>query len=72
LVTRRGLGGHIVDDEVLAGGVCPEGVAPGWLGGNVSFKSAAAVPAPLPQVGIAAAFGFSRQLRQRIKTASQP
>lgn len=48
------------------------GVAPGWLGGNVSFKSVAAVPAPLPLFGIGAAFGFRRRMRQRIKTVSQP
>ena len=48
------------------------GVAPGWLGGNVSFASttsttSTSVPGPLPILGLAAAFGFSRKLRKRIK-----
>jgi len=39
---------------------------------TLQISTNSAVPAPLPLFGIAAAFGFSRQLRQRIKTASQP
>ncbi len=45
------------------------GVAPGFLGGNVSFETTS-VPAPLPFLGAGAAFGFSRKLRQRVKSAS--
>ena len=45
------------------------GVAPGWLGGNVSFETTP-VPAPLPFLGVGAAFCFSRKLRQRVKSAS--
>jgi hypothetical protein len=32
--------------------------------------TSASVPAPLPMVGVGAAFGFSRRLRQRVKVAS--
>ena len=47
------------------------GYAPGFLGGNVSFASttsttSTSVPGPLPILGLAAAFGFSRKLRKRI------
>ena len=46
--------------------------APGWLGGNVSFASttsttSTSVPGPLPLLGVAAAFAYSRKLRKRIK-----
>jgi len=42
------------------------------LGGNISYKGetrgpVAQVPGPLPALGLAAAFGFSRKLRKRIK-----
>jgi hypothetical protein len=46
------------------------GVAPGILGGNVSFQTIPPVPAPLPLFGASAAFGFSRKLRQRVKSAA--
>jgi len=42
----------------------------GIVGGNVSLNSAPPVPGPLPLLGASAAFGFSRQLRQRVKGAS--
>ena len=35
-----------------------------------SNSSTASVPGPLPILGLAAAFGFSRQLRKRIKSSS--
>lgn len=62
-----------ISDQYIQGGSLQfptnsAGVAPGFFGGNISFKP---VPAPLPLFGIGAAYGFSRQLRRRIKTASQ-
>lgn len=42
------------------------GVNPGYFGANISK---AAVPGPLPALGIAAAFGCSRRLRQRLRAS---
>ena len=39
---------------------------------TLRFNFAAPVPGPLPIVGVGAAFGFSRKLRRRIKSASCP
>jgi hypothetical protein len=45
--------------------------APGDLLGidNIGYLSPASVPGPLPALGMAAAFGFSRKLRRRIKVS---
>ncbi len=49
-------------------------INPGYFGPNFQFTSggggsgAAAAPGPLPALGAAAAWGFSRRLRQRIRT----
>jgi hypothetical protein len=40
-----------------------------WGSGPTPFPATAEVPAPLPLFGAAAAFGFSRKLRKRIKLA---
>ena len=42
------------------------GVSPTTIYGN-AFNTPASVPGPLPILGLAAAFGFSRKLRKRIK-----
>jgi hypothetical protein len=42
-----------------------DGTDPGIFGANFSE----AVPGPLPLVGAAAAFGWSRRLRKRVKVA---
>ena len=46
--------------------------APGeWTGiDNVGYIPSNPVPGPLPVLGVAATFGFSRKLRQRIKTCN--
>ncbi len=41
-----------------------------WAQATLYTPPAAAVPAPLPLFGTAAAFGFSRKLRKRIKLAA--
>jgi hypothetical protein len=48
-----------------------DGLQPGYFGANIS-ASAAAVPGPLPVLGVAATFGYSRKLRKRIKTSKTP
>ncbi len=45
-------------------------VAPGIFGANFSVAEAEAVPGPLPLVGAAAAFGWIRRLRKRVKVAT--
>lgn len=40
----------------------------GNCGTNYAFRSTAAVPGPLPLLGVAAAFGYSRGLRRRLST----
>lgn len=40
----------------------------GNCGINYAFRSTAAVPGPLPLLGVAAAFGYSRGLRRRLST----
>jgi hypothetical protein len=37
-----------------------------------SIRPVASVPGPLPVLGVAAAFGFSRKLRKRIKNSAKP
>jgi len=46
--------------------------APGDLLGidNIGYLPPASVPGPLPALGVAAAFGFSRKLRKRIKVGN--
>jgi hypothetical protein len=39
---------------------------------EVTWAQATPVPGPLPVLGAAAAFGFSRKLRKRIKTSTNP
>lgn len=65
-VIDKYINGGNLQFPVASGG----GVAPGWLGGNVSLIPAPPVPGPLPLLGAGAAFGFSRKLRQRVKSAS--
>lgn len=47
--------------------------APGDLLGidNIGYLPPASVPGPLPALGVAAAFGFSRNLRKRIKVSNK-
>jgi hypothetical protein len=40
-----------------------------YFGPNLNLLQAQAVPGPLPIFGIAAAFGYSRKLRKRIKNS---
>lgn len=43
----------------------------GFIGSDLAFKATiTSVPGPLPLLGIAAAFGYTRQLRKRIKGSS--
>ncbi|MFM7753978.1 MAG: hypothetical protein ACKO58_06260, partial [Cyanobium sp.] len=50
---------------------------PAWFGGNVSVlvtdvPDVSDVPGPLPLLGAAAAFGYSRKLRARLKKGKIP
>ena len=52
------------------------GIGPGYGGHSAwaqatPYASPAAVPGPLPLFGVAAAFGYSRKLRQRIKCSTK-
>ena len=40
-----------------------------YLGPNLNLLQTQAVPGPLPILGTAAAFGYSRKLRKRIKNS---
>ncbi len=62
--SRLDLGGP----SSLAFGVCSDPRdCPSTVSGPVTFSPASSVPGPLPLFGAAAAFGFSRKLRNRIK-----
>lgn len=43
-----------------------------WRVDSVSVHETSIVPGPLPLLGVAAAFGYSRKLRARIKAAQEP
>jgi len=50
---------------------------PSYIGDTISVQvnasqSPASVPGPLPILGVAATFGFSRKLRKRIKNSAKP
>jgi hypothetical protein len=49
------------------------GINPGYFGANVSavVLGPVVVPGPIPVVGVAAAFGYSRRLRQKINLSSR-
>jgi hypothetical protein len=53
-------------------GPTSSGGGSGSSGGGGTSAGTASVPGPLPALGAAAAFGFSRQLRKRIKLAPAP
>ena len=50
------------------GGYGEYGPTPGYTQGNWSLGESTPVPGPLPVAGTAAAFGFSRRLRRRIRS----
>lgn len=57
---------------VVAFPTLDEGVPFGFFGPNMATHPVATVPGPLPVLGAAAAFGFSRRLRKRVKGSIHP
>jgi len=62
----------IADNSSFSTGVTDTGTSYAWAQATpVSSPQAAAVPGPLPALGAAAAFGYSRKLRKRIKGSTK-
>jgi hypothetical protein len=64
------------DHPMTIFGAGKHGIGPGYGGHSAwaqatPYASPAAVPGPLPLFGVAAAFGYSRKLRQRIKCSTK-
>jgi len=60
-------------DVTLSSELAPTGTGSeekSYFTANLSFENSDSVPSPLPLMGAAAAFGWSRKIRRRISTAS--
>jgi len=68
--TANGLGDNVVKGVYVSGSTIYAATEDGLSIAQQSDPTPSAVPGPLPLFGAARAFGFSRKLRRRLRTAA--